>query len=316
MIGPRDLLKITVSTGREQEKPQPAMVRVAQNGLVNVPIIGPTKVSGLETHEAGQAIAQTAIERGIYVRPYVTVEMESKAVRTVTVLGAVNEPGVHELPFGNSNLVTALAAAGGLTDDAGTEVEIIRQPVYGLADSDPTFPGEGLTDRGGVELASYQQAAANGQSGVGSQQVQVMRLDLSEQRLRAQTDTRLADRDIVKVIPRAEELIFVSGLVTKPGQYELPMDQDVHLLDAIAMAGGQSSPVADKLLIIRHIDGRPDPVVINASLSAAKRNGHENIRLSPGDTISIEQTPSTVVVDTFTRIFRFSFGLASEAITF
>ena len=307
-IGPRDLLKITVSSGRHDERVAPHSVRVAQNGTVNVPLIGPTMVAGLQTHTAGQTIAQSAIERGIYVRPYVTVEIEAKATRSVTVLGAVNDPGVHELPYGNSNLVTALAAAGGLANDASTEVEIIRQPSFRLAES--------YSSNDEVQQASYDVATAGTSAAGQRSRLQVMRLELSSAKLQRGADTRLLDRDIIKVVPRQDETVFVAGLVNKPGQYELPPDQDVHLLDAIAMAGGESSSVADKLLIIRRVEGRPEPVLINASLSAAKRNGRENIRLSPGDTISIEQTPATVVVEALKNVFRISFGLAGRTTVF
>lgn len=310
LIGPRDLLKITVSTGRDGEKPEPIMLRVAQNGAIDVPLIGPTQVAGLETHQAGPAIAQTAIDRQIYIRPYVTVEMESKAVRSITVLGAVKEPGVHELPYGNSNLVSALAAAGGLTEEAGTRVEIIRQP--SIASASGTRFAEDTRGDGDVQLAAYQSRGAGTQPG----QMRVMKLDLAQGQLQQQADTRLIDRDIVKVVPRKEEMVFVSGLVTKPGQYELPIDQDMHLLDAIAIAGGKSSPVADEISIIRHVENREQPVVIKAKISRAKRNGMENLRLASGDTVIIEQTPATVVVDTFRQLFRMSFGVASEAITF
>ena len=301
-IGPRDLLKITVSSGRDQEKSSPVVVRVSEDGTVDVPLIGRTHVGGLEAHVAGQAIAQAGVERQIYIRPYVTVEIESKAMRNVTVLGAVNEPGVHELPYGNCNLVTALAAAGGLSEEASTEVEIIRQPSDELVGRTANNPAD-------IQLASHQTGLAN-------HQIDVMRINLTEGQLPTTADTRLTDRDIVKVIPKAKEMVFVTGLVRTPGQYELPADQDVHLLDAVAMAGGESSPVADKILVIRRVKSQPRPVLINASLVAAKKDGRENIRLAPGDTISIEQTPTTVVVDTFRHIFRISFGVASEAITF
>jgi polysaccharide export outer membrane protein len=129
-------------------------------------------------------------------------------------------------------------------------------------------------------------------------------------------DYRLGDRDMVVAPPREKEMIFVTGLVTKPGQFELPPRQDMRLLDAVAMAGGVSVPVADKVLVIRRAPGRPEPVPIAASLSAAKRNGRENLLLGPGDVVSVEQTPATAVVDTFMKLFRMSFGVASSATMF
>ena len=286
------------------------MVRVAQNGTVNIPLIGVTHVLGMETHDAGLAVAQAAVERGIFVRPYVTVEMEAKATRSITVLGAVNEPGVHELPYGNSNLVSALAAAGGLSEEAGTRVEVIRQPSSAQNARDRMAQTGRVSN--GVQLASHQSSRGATKAG----QLQVMKLDLTQKKFKSNADTRLVDRDIVKVVPRKEEMVFVSGLVSKPDQYELPIDQDMHLLDAIAMAGGKSSPVADEISIIRHLSNRPEPVVIKASLATAKKDGKENLRLAAGDTVIVEQTPATIVVDTFRQIFRVSFGVASEAITF
>jgi hypothetical protein len=38
--------------------------------------------------------------------------------------------------------------------------------------------------------------------------------------------------------------------------------------------------------------------------------------LGAGDVVSIEQTPATAVVDTFIKLFRISFGMASNATLF
>jgi polysaccharide export outer membrane protein len=124
----------------------------------------------------------------------------------------------------------------------------------------------------------------------------------------------LSDRDIVRVIPQETKEIYVAGLVNSPGQFELPTDQDLYLLDAIALAGGHSSPVADKVLVIRRMKDRPEPIFIHASLSKAKKNGLENIRLAAGDTITIEQTPATTVVGTISKFFRLTFGVASRTV--
>ena len=106
----------------------------------------------------------------------------------------------------------------------------------------------------------------------------------------------------------------MTGLVEKPGQFLLPMEQDVYLLDAISMAGGKSSVVADKVFVIRRVPDREEPIVIRASISEAKHNGLENLRLAAGDTITIEQTPATAVVDAIEKFFRFSLGFASSSV--
>ena len=79
------------------------------------------------------------------------------------------------------------------------------------------------------------------------------------------------------------------------------------MLDSLAMAGGCSSPVADKVLVIRHLPKRPEPIRIAVSIQSAK-SGQDNIALAPGDTVMVEQTPETVVVDVIKNFLHFSFG--------
>jgi polysaccharide export outer membrane protein len=144
---------------------------------------------------------------------------------------------------------------------------------------------------------------------------QVIRVDLASSQA-ALADFRLGDRDMVMVKPRDKEMLSITGLVNKPGQYELPANQEVRLLDAIALGGGLSSTVADRVLVIRHVAGQPEPIPIQASLRIAKRDGRENLVLGPGDVVSVEQTPATAVVDAFMKLFRMSVGLAGRSTVF
>jgi len=318
MLAPGDLLEITVATGRSDEKITPTLARVADDGTVSVPVIGPVPVAGLEAFDASQNITSLAIQRGMYRHPLVTVEIKSKAVNRITVLGAVKEQGVHEIPRGGSDLISALAAAGGLTEDADSVVEIIRQPKFGLAAADTPTPPATSADSGEIELVAYQNIGHSTVANPNTPQTpgwlapQTVRIDLANGNPITHADYRLLDRDIVRVVTRKKDVVYVAGLVKNPGQFEIPLDQDIHLLDVIALAGGRSSPVADKIFVIRRVESQTEPLVIQASISKAKQNGLENLRLTAGDTITIEQTPVTAVVDSLGKFFRFSFGVASR----
>jgi polysaccharide export outer membrane protein len=113
----------------------------------------------------------------------------------------------------------------------------------------------------------------------------------------------------------------VLGLVNKPGRFEFPIAEEVRVTDAIALAGGINSIAADKIYVIRRkpsVPGEPprDPqnpdqvqqVIIQVSLANAKQISEENIRLAPGDVVSIEQTPLTFIMD---RIQRTGFNFAA-----
>ncbi len=305
-IDPGDLLEFSIASGRSEEKPATVLARVSDDGAADIPLVGPVQVAGLEPFDASRLVAQASVDRGIYRRPHVALEIKSKSVNRVTVLGAVAEPGVHELPRASSDLVKALAKAGGMSEDAGTIVEIIRQPPMFATVADAPVDSASPT----VHPVAYQ---PNAQSPQLSPQTQ--RIDLASI-TPGVGDYRLGDRDIVMVRPRDKEMVYVSGLVQKPGQFELPKNQELRLLDAIAMAGGLSSQVADKVLIIRHVPHRPEPAPIRASLASAKRNGQENLVLGAGDVVSVEQTPVTAVVDTVLKLLRFSVGVAGRTTVF
>ena len=104
--------------------------------------------------------------------------------------------------------------------------------------------------------------------------------------------------------------------MNKPDQFKIPRNQDVHVLDAIAMAGGIKSPVADKVYVIRRLKDMPEPAVIQVSIAKAKRDGNENLRLTSGDLVSVETTPMTHFVDTLTTFFRISAGVGGNFATF
>jgi polysaccharide export outer membrane protein len=310
-VAPGDLLEILVASGRSGEEMEPQLARVGNDGNVEVPLIGVVSVSNLEPFEASQNIARAAVERGIYVRPHVTVEVKRKAVNHITVLGAVEKPGTYEVARGACDLAAAIGAAGGLTEKASMQVDVLRQgPTFFAA---APSPSEGATGSA-TQLASYQSGQTNEARSVVD--ARTTRIDLAALPDRdvgpgLGGSSQLNDRDVVMVLPRDKEVVHVTGLVKEPGQFDLPHDQDVHLLDVVAMAGGMSSPVADKVLIIRRLPDR-EPLAIRASLVRAKRDGDENLRIAAGDTVSIERTPTTVVVDTLSQLFRISVGMTGR----
>jgi len=319
LIGPGDLVEITIASGGIETKVEPTLARVSENGSINVPFIGVVPVGGVEPIVAGERIAAASVERGIYRQPAVVVSVKEPAVNRVTVLGAVTDPGVQKLPRGSSDVLSAVASAGGFSKQAGTEVEIVRQRAPSFMASKPASEN--------VVAASYSEAsdaqapivsdsiiAANSPSP--SAGTQACRLDLAQANPSRRADYRVGDGDIVMVLPEKERVIHVSGLVNRPDQFKIPRNQDVHVLDAIAMAGGIKSPVADKVYVIRRVQDKLEPAVIQVSIAEAKRNGDENLRLAAGDLVSVESTAATYFVDTMSTFFNVGLGLGGNVALF
>jgi polysaccharide export outer membrane protein len=279
---PGDVVNVTVSTGIEEGDVPAWKVRISDHGAINVPLIGPVRLAGLTLPEAERVIREESIRRGIYVNPNVSVLLEKRRVNRVTVMGAVEEPDTYELPVPDSDLVAALAAAGWLTDNADTIVEIKHPPR-------PT--------------PSVMQAAHGGRPQPPAQP-QTIRLDLAAVAAHGGGDFRLEDGAIVIVKEKPPRTVHVMGLVKTAKQVEIPENEDLYLLDAISQAGGRTLQIADKVKIIRRIEGRAEPVIISASVREAKSNGKENIRLAAGDLVSVEETPLTFTVGTIREFVR------------
>jgi len=305
LIEPEDVIDVSIASGIETPgQVVPIPVRLDDGGVANLALVGPVRLAGLEPFAAEQVIATAAIQRGLYRSPQVTVSIRKKAVNRITVIGAVEKQGVQELPRSQSTLLAALVAAGSLSKTAGTVIEVRRNEVAsgrGLANA-PQSDDVQLT---GLEFAPEQTALRGLPPDAGPS---LLRIDLSELDAVGDRDIQLRDGDIVRVERRDPEPVNVIGLVRKPGQYEMPVNKPIQVLDAIAMAGERSNPWADKIYITRHVPGEPEPVVIQTSVTEAKHDEASNLRLAPGDIVSVEETPQTAMNYIITSIFRFGFA--------
>ena len=324
LIEPEDVVDVTISSGLEEAgRITPTPVRVGDTGIATIALIGQVPLAGLEPFQAEQRIATAAIDRGLFKAPQVTVTMRKKAINRITVVGAVKEQGTIELPKGQSTLLAALMAAGSLDEKAGTEIEIRRHEhtaATQLSESGSTADtldanSEDIQLTSAVEQSDVKQAGlirprksprSQQSSSRPSAPPRTMKIDLATIDGTSDTDIGLQDGDVVRVETRDPNPISVIGLVQKPGQYEMPVGQPVHVLDAIAMAGERSNPWADKIYITRHVTSENEPIVIETSVVNAQHSDESNIRLSPGDVVSVEQTPQTVIHNVFSTIFRFS----------
>jgi polysaccharide export outer membrane protein len=295
LIYPGDVLEVTLATGLEERAPQTWPVRVSDAGSIQLPLIGQVQVAGIALTDAEQRIREVSIERGIYRQPHVAVLMLRRKTIAVRVVGAVETPGVYHLPAAGSDLLAALVAAGGLSESAGTLIEM-RHPNEPL--STGMTPGPE-----GVALASF---AASPEF-----PPRIVRIDLAQiTRGESTADLHIEDGTVVMVMQRENRSVSVIGLVRRPDNYELPSADSLRLLDALALAGGPTVSVADKVRVIRHPPDEEDPVTIAVSIRGAKRRGKENLVLAPGDIVVVEETPTTVVVETIRGFIRFGFTSA------
>ncbi len=285
-----DVLEVSIATGIEDRSPPSWALRVSETGEVNIPLVGPIRVAGMLLTDAEKAIRHESVSRQVYRDPNVSVLLKQPRKIRVTVVGAVAKPGTYEVPASHGDLLTALIAAGGLSENASAIVEIRNM-------QDPE-----------MMLASY-----NGQRTTLTEH-DAVRVDLIAASAGMTPEYRIADGSIVMVREKEPTTIQVIGLVRRPNQFEIPPERQVRLLDAIALAGGLTLELADKVTVIRHLDDMEEPIVIQCSIRSAKRGGNANLMLAAGDVVSVEETPLTFTVGTIQNFVRFGFTSAIPGI--
>jgi len=318
-----DVLEVSIAAGLSKEDIATLDVRVNQNGEAQVPLIGNVPVGGLDLEGAESAITSACIQQGLYTNPQVTVTMKRQRENRVTILGAVKEPGVIKIPRGNCDLLSAITMAGGLTEDAGTNVEI-RQPGT-ISNHSRRDPIASRNKRSQLQRVGY--APVNGEmlpdplpgdadNGEGQFDPVAesrpagphsIHVDLVTAVKHGKGGGFLEDGAVVMVEKQHPLPVTVTGLVRKPTQIDYPVGQNLYVMQAISMAEGASSKVANKVIITRQVSDSPEPVVIEVSMREAKRKKGANVLLAPGDMVSVETTPSTVLLDAV-EIIRFGVG--------
>lgn len=125
-VGPDDLLGIQVYDAPEFTR----TVRIAQDGNIRLPMLKETiRVQGLFPNDIEILLAEALKREGLFVDPFVTVNVVEYHSRPISVGGAVRTPVVFQA-VGKVTLLDALNRAGGLQPDingvTGSEIVVTR----------------------------------------------------------------------------------------------------------------------------------------------------------------------------------------------
>ncbi|MEE8129704.1 MAG: polysaccharide biosynthesis/export family protein [Vicinamibacterales bacterium] len=242
LVGPQDELQITVFNEDELT----GTYMVDGDGSITFPLLGRVSVDGLTLRESQDEITRQLGDEFL-VDPQVSSEIAEYRRQSVYVLGEVRSPGIYRLS-GNLSLIEVLVEAGGVTAQAGNEVQIIRS-ASGPVDTWPVLAQDGDLE---VEVTV-----------VSLEDVRTGRLAL----------VTIRDGDTVNV-PKAATF-YVVGQVSSPGSYVWTRGMTVQ--QAIALAGGYTARGSDRGIRIRRmVDGEPTEVSVR-----------EDDLVEPNDTISI-----------------------------
>jgi polysaccharide biosynthesis/export protein len=207
LLGPDDQLEIS---GPELTDMSNKPVRIDGEGDIQMPLAGSVHVAGLTVQQTEQKLDEALSK---YIKhPQVVVNVAEVRSQPVSVLGAVNSPGVHQVQ-GHKTVLEMLASAGGIRQDAGYSIRITRQVEWGCI----PLPGAQLDATGKYSVAEVNLR-------------KIMDAKTPEENI------QIFPHDVISV-PKAE-MVYVIGEVHRSGGFVLGEHQSISVLQALSLAEG------------------------------------------------------------------------------
>jgi polysaccharide export outer membrane protein len=248
VIGGEDLIEINVFEQPDLNR----TVRVSGEGTIRIPLVGVIPVSGLTTQQAEARIRDLLAEKYL-TDPQVSLFVKEARSKKVSVVGAVEKPGTIEM-LGRRTLLEAISEAGGLTQQAGRELHVLRPDSSGAA-TRIDVDLDDLMIHGNPEL-----------------------------------NIPILPGDVINVPIDRILHVYVDGAVRKPGEVEYKSSRPLNLLQAIAAAGGLSERASQKgILVIRNSPGGLQER-LEVDLKAVRKGKEPNLMLRNGDTVYVPET--------------------------
>ena len=265
LLGPDDQVRIW-ALGLEEISDKP--VRIDPSGYINLPILGRIHAAGLTTDQFISELKQRLAKE--VRQPQVSVDIVEFGSQPVSVMGAVNRPGVQQVS-GRKTLAEMLSLAGGLRPDAGPYIKITRQIELGeiplhtaRVDSSGHFTTADLRVKDLLSAASP-------------------------------TENILIQPHDVITVPTAE-MVYVVGAVKKPGNFALNERESVSVLQALSMAEGLGPmPKAQDSKILRLVPGSDERKEIPVDLKKVMSGKAEDMALKANDILFVPDSTAKKV---------------------
>jgi polysaccharide export outer membrane protein len=287
-IGPEDLLEISVFEDANLNK----TVRVSSQGNISLPLLGILKVKDLTANELEKEVRDLLAEKYLQ-EPHVSVFIKEYRNQQISVMGAVEKPGVYDVK-GQKTVLDLLAMAGGLSgypkENAGPLLFLIR----------PVRP----EDESSKEKKDSEE-----------QTPKTFLIDLEELLVKSDLTLNLPliHGDVIN-IPFSGK-IFVGGEVRSPGGFPLG-GRKMTVGQAITMAGGLKYEAnGSETKIFRYAEKGTEKEILSVNAYAIQKGENEDPYLKENDIIIVPKSGVKALLtgfrDTIKGFFGFGVSIAS-----
>jgi polysaccharide export outer membrane protein len=258
VLGPGDQISVFVNEISDQFAAK--VFRIDSSGDVSLPVIGHLHAAGLTTSELEKA-ARIGLSHELK-DPQVSISIAGFGSQSVSVLGAVTNPGPRQLE-GHKTLFEVLSLAGGLRTDAGYMVTVTRDLRWGAI----PLP-QAVTD-------------PNGKMSVASIKVKAIMTSSNPAE-----NILILPGDTISVPPA--DLVYAVGCVNKPGAFPLNGHESLSALQVVSLSGGaQKTAALNKAKILRAVSGTTTRTEIPVDLKLLMAGKGPDIPLQPEDILFV-----------------------------
>ncbi len=277
-----DLLEVQVpaelvSDEVEGEATVSIRARVAVDGTIKgLPQLGEIKVGGKTLSTIEEEVA------GLYhpaimtdKKPNIVVVVAEYRVVSVAVMGAVKNPGIHELRSNRTSLLAAVMEAGGIDATRGAS----QMRVHGSSQSPDGSP---------------------------------ILLPVRDTNIPFR-DLALGGGETIVVEPVVDREFTIIGLVRKPGVHPYPSHTTYNLMQCLAVAGGVDEFAAPRFASVYRKDADGKVIGVTFQIDGLALMDSSNVLVKAGDVIAVEHTLGSWIRQFLGQVlgFRASFSLTS-----
>lgn len=277
--------------------------QVFASGEIELPILGVVKAKQLTCFELGRLIAKGLRDEEYLKSPNVVVSISKYQNHTYFIQGSVNRPGAYQLD-GQPSLLTLLSLAGGLTENHGALIFLLRprrSQLQASTENGASVPADTQTSAVQTNLPAVIPTQNDPNLQLNAD-YELIKVNLNALYKKGQFDEnqRLEPGDIVN-IPRADTF-FVAGEVKAPGSFTLK--DGTTLRQAITLAQGMTF----KAKAAQGVIFREDPISgvrteIKVDLNAVLNGKTDDIAVLANDVILVPNSRAKTIGGTLLTAF-------------
>ncbi len=245
-LGPRDMIQIRVDEieGLDRE------LEISEDGSITIPEVGRVDAEGLTAEQLAIRVRTQLESKGVR-KATVDISVTTRSARPVSILGAVGNPGIHQVPR-RARLMEVILNAG-LAEAHGPDVIVSRRAANGLSD-----------------------------------EVRIAVSDLLETG-DPRVNIPIFAGDLIRVPPARELTVYFLGAVAETGSQTFRVDKPMTLLTTLVAAGGLTETASNKIQI-RRLDASGERRESGVNYRRILNGEDPDVELEDGDIISVKES--------------------------